>query len=126
MGYQGFFKILMITLISRKNLGGYKIMKHTVVEANFVKSNLGQKRLDMKLVFRPWKGVSSSSSNLNPVTFEDIHSSSSSSKLNPLGSLPSAMQKLQKKMKKMLIVKTKFENTIKHGNRMVKVERLFY
>ena len=30
MGYQGFFEILMITLISSKNLGGYKIMKHTV------------------------------------------------------------------------------------------------
>ena len=35
MGYQGFFKILMITLISRKNLGGYKIMKHTVSVPNF-------------------------------------------------------------------------------------------
>ena len=31
MEYRGFFKIFMITLISRKkNLGGYKIMKHTV------------------------------------------------------------------------------------------------
>ena len=30
MGYQGFFKILIITLICRKNIGGYKIMKHTV------------------------------------------------------------------------------------------------
>ena len=29
-GYQGFFEILMITLISSKNLEGYKIMKHTV------------------------------------------------------------------------------------------------
>ena len=29
---KGFFKILMITLISSKNLGGYKIMKHTVPE----------------------------------------------------------------------------------------------
>ena len=31
MGYQGFFKILMITLISRKNLGVYKIMRNTVL-----------------------------------------------------------------------------------------------
>jgi hypothetical protein len=30
MRYQGFFKILMITLISSKKLGGYKIMSHTV------------------------------------------------------------------------------------------------
>ena len=31
MGYQGFFEILMITLIFSKNLGGYKIMKYTVM-----------------------------------------------------------------------------------------------
>ena len=31
MVYQGFFKILMITLISRKKLGGYKIMRYTVL-----------------------------------------------------------------------------------------------
>ena len=30
MVYQGFFKILMITLISSKNLGGYKILRNTV------------------------------------------------------------------------------------------------
>ena len=30
MGYQGYFEILMIPQISIKNLGGYKIMKHTV------------------------------------------------------------------------------------------------
>ena len=30
MGYQGFFEILMITLISSKNLGVYRNMKHTV------------------------------------------------------------------------------------------------
>ena len=30
MGYQGWDKILMITLISNKKLGGYKIMKITV------------------------------------------------------------------------------------------------
>ena len=30
MVYQGFFEILMITLISRKKLGGYKIMRNTV------------------------------------------------------------------------------------------------
>ena len=30
MVYQGFFEILMITLISRKKLGGYKIMRYTV------------------------------------------------------------------------------------------------
>ena len=30
MGYQGFFDILMITLISRKIRGGYRLMKHTV------------------------------------------------------------------------------------------------
>ena len=30
MGCQGFFEILMITLISRKIRGGYRLMKHTV------------------------------------------------------------------------------------------------
>ena len=30
MGYQGFFEMLMITLISSKKLGGYKIMSYTV------------------------------------------------------------------------------------------------
>ena len=30
MGYQGFSEILIITLISIKNLGGYRIMQHTV------------------------------------------------------------------------------------------------
>ena len=30
-GYQGFFEILMITLISSKNLGVYKIMRNTVI-----------------------------------------------------------------------------------------------
>ena len=30
-GYQGFFKILMITLISSKKLGVYEIMRNTVV-----------------------------------------------------------------------------------------------
>ena len=30
MVYQGFYEILMITLISRKKLGGYKIMRNTV------------------------------------------------------------------------------------------------
>ena len=30
MGYQGFYEILMIIPISSKNLGGYRIMKHTV------------------------------------------------------------------------------------------------
>ena len=30
MGYEGFFEILMITLISSKKLGGYEIMSHTV------------------------------------------------------------------------------------------------
>ena len=30
MVYQGFFGILMITLISSKNLGGYKILRNTV------------------------------------------------------------------------------------------------
>ena len=30
MGYQGFFEILMITVISSKKLGGYKIMSNTV------------------------------------------------------------------------------------------------
>ena len=29
-GYQGFFEILMITLISSKKLGVYKIMRNTV------------------------------------------------------------------------------------------------
>ena len=33
MVYQGFFEILMITLISSKKLGGYKIMRHTVLNA---------------------------------------------------------------------------------------------
>ena len=32
MVYQGFFEILMITLISRKKLGGYKIMRYTVIQ----------------------------------------------------------------------------------------------
>ena len=40
MGYQGFLKILMITQISSKNLGGYKIMKHTVPIPNFNFNNL--------------------------------------------------------------------------------------
>ena len=31
MVHQGFFEILMITLISSKNLGGYKIMRNTVI-----------------------------------------------------------------------------------------------
>ena len=31
MGFQGFFELLMITLISSKKLGGYKIMSHTVI-----------------------------------------------------------------------------------------------
>ena len=31
MVYQGFFEIFMITLISSKNLGGYKIMRNTVI-----------------------------------------------------------------------------------------------
>ena len=34
MVYQGFFEILMITLISSKKLGGYKIVSHTVLQAN--------------------------------------------------------------------------------------------
>ena len=32
MGYQGWDKILMVTLISSKKLGGYKIVRHTVYE----------------------------------------------------------------------------------------------
>ena len=32
MVHEGFFEILMITLISSKNLGGYKIMRNTVNE----------------------------------------------------------------------------------------------
>mgnify|MGYP006975835862 CR=1 FL=1 len=36
MGYQGFFEILIITLISSKNLGGYRIMKHTVMSTNSI------------------------------------------------------------------------------------------
>ena len=34
MRYQGFFEILMITQISGKNLGGYKIMRNTVPLGN--------------------------------------------------------------------------------------------
>ena len=37
MVYQGFFEILMITLISRKKLGGYKIMRYTVISPVFQK-----------------------------------------------------------------------------------------
>ena len=36
MGYQGSFKILMITLIFSKKLGGYKIMSHTVYQRSYV------------------------------------------------------------------------------------------
>ena len=35
MGCQGFFEILMITLISRKIRGGYRLMKHTVLDMCF-------------------------------------------------------------------------------------------
>ena len=31
MGHQGFFEILMITLISSTKVGGYKIMRNTVI-----------------------------------------------------------------------------------------------
>ena len=36
-GYQGWDEILMITLISSKNLGGYKIMRNTVIWVNMSK-----------------------------------------------------------------------------------------
>ena len=40
MGYQGWDKILMITLISSKKLGGYKIMSHTVTKCDLMYEKL--------------------------------------------------------------------------------------
>ena len=40
MEYQGFFEILMITLISSKKLGVYKIMRNTVITKLTQQENL--------------------------------------------------------------------------------------
>ena len=54
MVYQGFYEILMITLISRKKLGGYKIMRYTVYVYKCLKSAkeralLGRVKADVEL-----------------------------------------------------------------------------
>ena len=50
MGCQGFFEILMITLISSKNLGGYRIMKHTVESYAKSSDTIKSKALDHILI----------------------------------------------------------------------------
>ena len=57
MVYQGFFDILMITLISSKNLGGYRIMRntvHTCTLSCYILSSLKNKFVDGSAVNRLW------------------------------------------------------------------------
>ena len=100
-----------------------------IVEANIVKSNLAQKRTkkagyetriqtlegSLVVIFK----FESSDFGRHPLIVVIV-------KTEPFGFFTFCHAKLQKRKEKMLIVKTKFENTMKHGNRMVKVERLFY
>ena len=56
MVYQAFFKILVITLISRKKLGGYKIMRYTVTSQTETGIQSLQEAWHSKIdaKFRPW------------------------------------------------------------------------